>query len=138
MSMPAPLHHLARPTGLPPAHGYSHAVVAAAGSEVVAVSGQLPAGADGTLVGADDALAQAHQVFANLARALAAAGSDAGHVLRLGFYLTDLGDLGAVRAARDAFLGEHPEPASSLVQVAGLVLPGARLEVDALAVRRRG
>jgi len=54
--------------------------------------------------------------------------------MRLTVFLTDLADLLAFRTARDEFIGEGPAPASSLVQVAGLVLPEARIEVDALAV----
>ena len=130
-----PLHVFERPDGLPPVNGYSH-VVAGSGT-LVAVSGQLPAEESGALVGGTDALAQARQVFENLDRALRAAGAQPGDLLRLTLYLLDLADLPAVRAARDAFLADGPAPASSLVQVAGLVLPGARLEVDALAVRDR-
>ncbi len=97
------------------------------------VSGQLPLDESGELVSATDALAQARQVFENIAAALAAAGAQPKDLLRLGFYLTDLSDLDDVRTARDEFIGDPP-PASSLVQVAGLVVPGARVEIDALAV----
>jgi enamine deaminase RidA (YjgF/YER057c/UK114 family) len=121
-----------RPDGTPPANGYSHAARGA--GRLVAVSGQLPVDAQGVVVAADDALAQARQVFANLGTALAAAGARPAELLRLTFFLTDLADLPAVRAARDEFLGEGPLPTSSLVQVVGLVLPGARIEIDALAV----
>ena len=48
--------------------------------------------------------------------------------------MLDLADLAQVRLARDRFLGAGPQPASSLVQVSGLVVTGARIEVDALAV----
>ena len=126
------IEHFPRPEGLGPANGYSHA--AAAAGRVVAVSGQLPVDATGALVDSTDALAQARQVFRNLGLALRAAGAAPADVLRFTFFLTDLGDLGDVRTARDEFLGDGPRPASSLVQVAGLVLAGARLEIDALAV----
>jgi enamine deaminase RidA (YjgF/YER057c/UK114 family) len=121
-----------RPPGLGPVNGYSHAVAGA--GRLVAVSGQLPVAADGSIVDATDALAQARQVFANLGTALRAAGARPQDVLRFTCFLTDLADLGAVRTARDEFLGDGPLPASSLVQVAGLVLPAARIEIDALAV----
>ena len=124
------IEHFTRPDGLGPANGYSHAT--AATGRVVAVSGQLPVDAEGRLVG-DDPPAQARQVFANLTTALAAAGARPADVLRLNFYVLDLADLAAVRQARDEFAADPP-PASSLIQVAGLVLPGARLEIDALAV----
>lgn len=117
---------------MPPTKGYTHAVVGS--GALVAVSGQLPVEADGALAGEGDPLRQARQVFCNLGLALRACGARVDDLLRLTFYLTDLSDLPAVRTARDEFLDGHPEPASSLVQVAGLVVPGARLEVDALAV----
>jgi enamine deaminase RidA (YjgF/YER057c/UK114 family) len=112
--------------------GYSHAT--AATGRVIAVSGQLPVDADGTLVSTSDALVQARQVFANLAGALAAAGATPADVLRLNFYVTDLADLDAVRTARDEFVGGGPPPASSAFQVAGLILPDAKVEIDAMAV----
>jgi enamine deaminase RidA (YjgF/YER057c/UK114 family) len=126
------IEHFVNPTGLPPTSGYSHAV--AAEGRLIVVSGQLPLDTDGHLVGATDPLAQARQVFANLGRALQAAGATPADLIRLGFYLTDLTHLGDVRVARDEFLGVPDPPASSLVQVAGLVVPGALLEVDGLAV----
>lgn len=94
----------------------------------------MPLDADGTLVADGDPLAQARQVFHNLRSALAACGSDVGHNL----FVLDLADLTAIRTARAEFLGDIGEPANSLVQVSGLVVPGARLEIDALAVVRRG
>lgn len=127
-----PIEHFEHPAGLPPVNGYSH--VAAGTGRLVAVSGQLPVDGDGTLVSTTDAYAQARQVFANIDSALQAARARPEDVLRLTFFLTDLADLDAVRTARDAFIGDNPEPASSLVQVAALVLPQARIEVDALAI----
>jgi enamine deaminase RidA (YjgF/YER057c/UK114 family) len=126
------IEHFLAPEGLPPANGYSHAV--AAGGRLIVVSGQLPLDQDGTLVGPSDPLAQAAQVFANLGCALGASGATPADVIRFGFFLVDLGDLAHVRAARDAFLADGPPPASTLVQVVGLVVPGARVEIDALAV----
>jgi enamine deaminase RidA (YjgF/YER057c/UK114 family) len=40
----------------------------------------------------------------------------------------------AVRAVRDEYIDTARPPASSAVQVAGLVLPELLLEIDALAV----
>lgn len=125
------IEHIARPAGLVTPVGYSHVTVGT--GRVVAIAGQLPVNADGVLVGAD-AEEQARQVFANLDTALAAAGATSAHLLRFGFFVTDLADVPGIRVARDEYLGDLPRPASSLVQVAGLVLPGARLEVDAIAV----
>lgn len=124
-------HHV-RPAGSPPTNGYSHAVSFT--GTMVAVSGQVPVDREGNLVGADDAEAQVRQVYANLAAALEAAGCGPGDVVKLTVYLTDLADLPVFRRVRDEHQDAERPPACSLVKVAGLVHPGFRVEVDALAV----
>ncbi|MGN6792709.1 MAG: RidA family protein [Streptosporangiaceae bacterium] len=126
-----PPRHFVRPNGTPPVNGYSHAVVFS--GPMVVVSGQVPADADGRLVGQDDPAAQIRQVFENLAAALAAAGATMDQVVKLTVFLTDLADLPDFRRIRDEYVStEHP-PASSLVQVSALVNPAFRVEVEALA-----
>ncbi|WP_307834214.1 RidA family protein [Paractinoplanes lichenicola] len=124
--------HYGRPEGSPPTNGYSHAV-AFTGPTVV-VSGQVPLDAEGRLVGEDDALEQTRQVFRNITTALAAAGATMSDVVKLTIFLTSLADLPAFRTARDEFIDLANPPASSLVQVAGLVSPDFRVEIEALAV----
>ncbi|MGI5241771.1 RidA family protein [Dactylosporangium sp. CA-139066] len=121
-----------RPDGSPPVNGYSHAV--RFDGPMVAVSGQVPLDAEGRLVGDGDPEAQVRQVFANLATALAAAGSGLDRIVKLTVFLTDLADLPAFRAVRDELLDPAAPPASSLVQVSGLVHPAFRVEIEALAV----
>ena len=118
--------------GLAAARGYSH--VTAGTGRLVAISGQLSVDDSGELIGDGDGLAQAQQVFANLGRTLHAAGADFENVLRLTVYLTDLADLASVWTARETHFGAGPYPASTLVQVAGLAVAGARIEIDALAM----
>ncbi|MBM2622491.1 RidA family protein [Actinoplanes sp. LDG1-06] len=126
------MQHHVRPAGPPPPNGYSHAV-SFTGPTVV-VSGQVPLDADGRLVGGDDTLEQTRQVFRNIETALAAAGASMSDVVKLTIFLTNVADLPAFRAARDEFIDLERPPASSLVQVAALVHPGFRVEVEALAV----
>ena len=121
----------ASPSDLPAPAGYSHVVALPPASRLVWTSGQLPIAADGT-VPADPA-AQALLVFEHVGRALAAGGADWTNVVKLTFFLVDLADLATVRAARDRFIDPGRPPTSSLVQVAGLVRPEARLEVEAVA-----
>ena len=126
------MQHYVRPDGLPPVAGYSHAV--AATGRLVVISGQVPADEDGMPVGLGDPAAQVRQVFENLATALGAAGAQLGQVVKLTVYLTDLADLPVFRRVRDEYITLDLPPASSLVQVSGLVRPEFRIEVDALAV----
>ena len=79
-------------------------------------------------------MAQMRQVFQNLSVALAAAGAGMAQVVKLTVYLTDLADLPVFRQVRDEYVSADHPPASSLVQVAGLVHPEARVEIEALAV----
>jgi reactive intermediate/imine deaminase len=123
-------HHV-RPAGLPPTNGYSHAVEFS--GRLVAVSGQVPLDAEGRLVGTDDPEAQVRQVFDNLGTALAAAGAGMEHVVKLTIFLTDMADLDVVRRVRSEYVSTESPPASSLVQVAGLVNPAFRVEIEALA-----
>jgi len=55
-------------------------------------------------------------------------------VVKLGFYVLDIADLPALRAARDAVIDTARPPASTAVQVAGLFGPGYLLEVEAWAL----
>jgi reactive intermediate/imine deaminase len=125
------VEHYVRPDGTPPVSGYSHAV--SFSGPLVVVSGQVPVDQQGRLVGEGDPEAQVRQVFQNLSAALAAAGTDMDRVLKLTIFLTDMADLAAFRRVRDEFITVDQPPASSLVQVAGLVNPAFRVEVEALA-----
>ena len=71
------------PKDLPIPQTYSQVVVAT-GSKLVFISGQEPEDLDGKLVGRGELAAQARQVFANLGRALAAAGARPPLRLRVG------------------------------------------------------
>ena len=95
--------------------------------------GQVPLDGQGRLAG-PDVRAQVRQVFDNLTAALAAASASMEHVVKLTVYLTDLADLDAFREVRDEYISLDKPPASTLVQVSGLVNPAFRVEIDALAV----
>lgn len=121
------------PASLPEPKGYSH-VAEATGSRVVHISGQLPLLPDRTLVGEGDFAAQVRQAFANLGLALAAANAGWADVVKLGFFVTSLDELAALRAIRDELVDAANPPASTLVQVVGLAHPGAMVEIEAVAV----
>jgi reactive intermediate/imine deaminase len=124
-------HHI-RPEGAPPVNGYSHAVSFT--GRTVLISGQVPLDAEGRLVGYDDATEQTRQVFRNIEIALTAAGATMADVVKLTVFLTNMSDLGAFRTARDEVVDPERPPASSLVQVSGLVHPAFRVEIEAIAV----
>ena len=111
--MPEHNRHLAAPPGLAPGPGYSHVVTGSGRMVFIA--------------------AQSEQVFSNLSRALEAAGAGFDQVVKLNYYLTDIGGLAAVRAVRDRYLATE-RPASTLVEVKGLFRPECLIEVEAVAI----
>ena len=122
------------PRDLPTPDTYSQVVVAT-GTRLIFVAGQEPEDIQGKLVGRGDLTAQARQVFANLGRALAAAGALPRHVARITIYVVDYrrdDHLPIIEAARVALFGDH-KPADVVVGVAALS-PGYLIEVDAFAV----
>jgi reactive intermediate/imine deaminase len=122
------------PATLSPPFGYSHVVEAPAGT-IVYVSGQVPLDAEGQLVGEGDFEAQTRQVFENLTRALEAADASWSDVVKLDYFLRDVGQIAAVRAIRDEYIDtEHP-PASTLVEVSGLFRPDVLVEIQAIAIK---
>ncbi len=98
------------------------------------VSGQLPVDASGALVGDGDIAQQARRVFQNIADVLAQAGSSLAEIVQLNLFLLDVTDISRIARVRRELFGEH-RPASTAVGVAALLLPGARLEVNAVALR---
>lgn len=104
---------------------------------LVFVSGQLPVDADGDLVGGTDVAAQARAVFTNIAEILALAGASLVDVVAVNLFLLDISDIPRIAGVRRELFGEH-RPASTAVQVSGLLLPGAKLEVNAVALRDAG
>ncbi len=82
---------------------------------------------------AEDVGEQARQAFANLKRTLEASGSDLAHVLHLTQYLTNIRDVKAIDAVFSEFFPAN-YPARTVVQVAALIRPEFKLEIQASAV----
>lgn len=122
------------PPDLPTPTTYTQVVVAT-GTKLIFVSGQEPEDIHGKLVGRGDFAVQARQVFANLGRALAAAGALPKHVARITIYVVDYQrdyHLPIIEAARVSLFGDH-KAADVVVGVAALS-PDYLIEVDAFAV----
>jgi 2-iminobutanoate/2-iminopropanoate deaminase len=99
------------------------------------VSGCVPVDPEGRLVGGEDVVAQARQTFANMAAVLEAGGSSFADVAKVTVFLTDVDDRPKINPVRQEFFGDA-RPASTLVEVRRLAVPGARIEVEAVAVVR--
>jgi enamine deaminase RidA (YjgF/YER057c/UK114 family) len=120
----------ASPDDLPAPAGYSHVVTIPAG-RLVWTSGQVGLDADGRP--GDGWEEQTRLAFANVGRALAAAGAGWGDVVKLTYFVVATDALETVRAVRDEFVDTAAPPTSSLVQVAGLFRSDLLVEVETVA-----
>ena len=125
---------LINPEDLPKPRSY-HQVAVATGTRIVFVAGQVSEDVEGDLVGEGDFALQARTAFANVGRALAAAGAQPDQVARITIYVVahrpEL--LPLISEARIAVFGDH-RPADTLLGVATLAEPGYLIEVEAIAV----
>jgi reactive intermediate/imine deaminase len=111
----------------------SHYTDAVRAGDLLFVSGCVPVDGDGRLVGGDDVVAQARQVFANVGAILEAGGATFADVVKVTVYVTDIADRTRINPVRQEVFGEV-RPASTLVEVSALAIPGAKLEVEAVAL----
>ncbi|WP_344482418.1 RidA family protein [Glycomyces endophyticus] len=94
------------------------------------ISGQIPLREDGTVP--EDVTEQTGLVLAKIAAHLDTHGLDWAAVVKVTYFLRDIGDL---RPFREAVLAAVPEPrpAASLVEVSNLVDARFRIEIEAIA-----
>jgi 2-iminobutanoate/2-iminopropanoate deaminase len=111
----------------------SHYTDAVRAGQLLFVSGCVPVDSAGRLVGGHDVVAQARQALANVGAVLAAGGASFADVAKVTIFLTDVDDRARINPVRQEFFGEA-RPASTLVEVSRLAIPGARIEVEAVAV----
>jgi 2-iminobutanoate/2-iminopropanoate deaminase len=118
-----------RVPGLP--EPLSHYVDAVRFGDLLFISGAAPLDEDDRLVGEGDVVAQAHQVHANLAKVLAHAGASFADVLKVTVFLIDVDDRAKVNGVRREYFGSA-FPASTLVEVSALAVPGMLVEIEAV------
>ncbi len=123
-----------QPPGWVRPRGYANGV-AAEGRQVY-VSGQIGWDAEQRFV-SDDFAAQVRQALANVVAVLACAGARPEHIVRMTWYVTSrdeyIAALGLIGAAYRELIGRN-YPAMSVVVVAGLLEPRAKVEIEATAV----
>jgi enamine deaminase RidA (YjgF/YER057c/UK114 family) len=123
-----------QPKNWMPPKGYSNGVVAE-GCQVF-IAGQIGWNERCELV-SDDFVKQAERALANIIEVLTEAGGEPRHLTRLTWFVTDK----AAYVARQKEIGEAYRrvigrhfPAMSLIVVAGLLEPGAKVEIEGTAV----
>jgi enamine deaminase RidA (YjgF/YER057c/UK114 family) len=124
-----------QPEGWAAPRGYANGV-AARGTQVY-VAGQIGWNAQAQFE-SDDLVDQVRLALANVRAVLETAGARPEHLVRMTWYVLDRDEYSArakeVGAAYREVLGRHYDIAMTAVQVAGLIEPRARVEIEATAV----
>ncbi len=118
---------LSKPVGV-----FSHAVKAE-GKQYLFISGLTARDIHGNPVGKGDIRAQTEQILENMKIILNEAGATFDHVVRVTVYVTDLKNFKDIHEVRAQYF-KKDLPASTLVQVAGLVHEDFLIEIEAIAV----
>ncbi len=122
---------LASPLGL-----YSH-ISRVRCSELVFIAGQVAVDRQGKLVGGDDLVGQARQVFANLSEALKSESLTFSNVVKFNTYLVGAANIPKfMNARRELFEQLYPDgkcPPNTLVVVERLVEKEFLVEIEAIA-----
>jgi enamine deaminase RidA (YjgF/YER057c/UK114 family) len=123
-----------QPQGWARPRGYANGVTAE--GRQVYVAGQIGWDAEQRFV-SDDFAAQVRQALENVVAVLACAGAGPAHIVRMTWYVTSRDEYNAalaeIGAAWREVIGRN-YPAMSVVVVAGLLEPRAKVEIEATAV----
>jgi 2-iminobutanoate/2-iminopropanoate deaminase len=116
------------PGQLAPVSHYCHVV--RAGNQIW-VSGSVGMRADGSIPAST--VDQFKIAMEAIDACLKHAGAGPQNVVKVNVYMTDITERAAINPVRQAYFGEH-RPASTLVEVKGLVDPRMKVEIEAVAV----
>ena len=123
-----------QPASFPKPRGYSNGLVAK--GRVLMISGQIAWDRDARII-SDHFVTQFLQALDNVIAVVREAGGSSHHIVKLLVFVTDLEKYRASTAEIGEGwrqrMGKH-YPAMSLVRVAGLLEPGAMVEIEGMAV----
>jgi enamine deaminase RidA (YjgF/YER057c/UK114 family) len=124
------------PEALGAPRGYSNGVLTDTGGRLLFIAGQVAWNQQQQIV-SDDIVKQFDQALANVLAVVSESGGNANQIARLIIYVTDKNDYRArmkeIGERYRARMGKH-FPAMVLVEVAGLLEDGARIEIEGIAV----
>lgn len=113
--------------GVPPISHYTDAVRF---GNLLFISGLAPLDKDLNVV-SPDVVQQTRAIFEQMHKLLEAAGATFANVLRVTVYLTDVNDRTKINPVRQEYFGEA-RPASTLIGVNELAIPGMKVEIEAI------
>src|SRR6185295_7188732 len=114
----------------------SHYCDAVRHGNLLFISGVPPTDASGKLVGGEDVVEQTRQVFRNMKLVLDAAGASFADILKVTVFLLDVNDRSKINPVRKEYFG-NARPASTLIGINELAIPGMKVEIEAVVGLKR-
>jgi len=122
------------PSGWPRAgRAFNHAVVQPDGY-VVHITGQVAWDHEGKVVGEGDAGTQMRFCFNNITKIIEAFGGTLEDIVSNTIYFVNRADIEILQKVRSEFISPDTAPASTFIQVAGLVIPEFLVEITPIAI----
>ncbi len=118
------------PEGLTQPTAYTHVV---RHDNLLFLSGQVSADAEGNVIGEGDMSAQVRQVLENMKTVLASQGADFGNIVKITIYTTDIDAYIKTGDVRREYWTDGA-PASTLVQIERLARPAFLVEIESTAI----
>jgi enamine deaminase RidA (YjgF/YER057c/UK114 family) len=128
-----PRKEILQPAGLSAPVGVFSAAVVGEGKRLLFISGMTARDRSGEIVGPGDYEIQTRQVCENIKAAVEAAGGTMDDIMRVDVYVLDVGAFDIIHKVRAEYFPKDP-PASTMVQVAGLIDPRMVIEITATAL----
>jgi len=112
---------------------FNHAVVAPEG-RVLFITGQVAWDHQGEIVGTGNAGAQMRLCFQNTIKILATVGGTLEDIVDHTIYFVNRADIDVLQQVRTEFFSPETAPASTFIQVRGLIIPEFLVELTPIAV----
>jgi len=123
------------PAGIwsPGSRAFSQGVIAGEGVTLY-ITGQVAWDENDKVVGPGDVAAQTAKTFENIKTIVEAVGGSLEDIVSMTIYFLDRAHLPAIQAVRRQFIKTPGAPASTAIQVAGLVIPELLVEITPVAL----
>jgi 2-iminobutanoate/2-iminopropanoate deaminase len=117
---------------------YSHGYKIKIGDAVlIFTTGQIALDKNGNVLYSKDPAKQADFIYKSLEKILNQAGDSLDDVVKTTVYVTDMNDFPKISLVRNKYF-KKAEPVSTLVEVKKLVKEGCRVEIEVIAVKKKG
>ena len=117
---------------------YSHGIKVDVGdSKMIFTTGEIAMDKDGNPVAPDDIEKQTEYVFESLQTILKEAGSSLDDVVKAIIYVTRMEDFAKISPIRNKYFA-NSKPVSTLVEINKTVKEGCDIEIEVIAIRKKG